>query len=217
LLLPEDYYKQASEGVSDNADTVKHSNKVSEGGEVSEGASATDGDISKTEHMGPLTFDPRPVLEQDNELTASDDQTELMRWHYRLGYLSFPKLKLLAALGEIPKRLANIQPPVCAGCAFSAMTKVPWQSKGEETPVFTATKPGQCVSVDHMESTQVGLFAQLKGALTLRCYRAATVFVDHFSGYKYIHLMSHLSSEETIAAKIAFEQHASNLGITILH
>ncbi len=98
LLLPEDYYKQASEGVSDNADTVKHSNKVSEGGEVSEGASATDGDISKTEHMGPLTFDRRPVLEQDNELTASDDQTELMRWHYPLGHLSFPKLKLLAAL-----------------------------------------------------------------------------------------------------------------------
>jgi hypothetical protein len=82
LLLPEDYYKQASEGVSDNADTVKHSNKVSEGGEVSEGASATNGDISKTERMGPLTFDPRPVLEQDDELTASDDQTKLMRWNY---------------------------------------------------------------------------------------------------------------------------------------
>jgi hypothetical protein len=29
--------------------------------------------------------------------------------------------------------------------------------------------------------------------------------------------MRHLSSEETISAKIAFEQHASNLGITILH
>ncbi len=79
LLLYEDYYKQTSEGVSDNADTVKHSNKVSEGGEVSEGASATNGDIFKTERMGPLTFDPRPVLEQDNELTASDDQTKLMR------------------------------------------------------------------------------------------------------------------------------------------
>jgi hypothetical protein len=70
------------------------------------------------------------------------------------------------------------------------MTKVPWQSKGEETPIFTATKPGQCISVDHMESTQVGFFAQLKGALTLRRYQAATVYVDHFSGYKYIHLMS---------------------------
>jgi hypothetical protein len=97
------------------------------------------------------------------------------------------------------------------------MTKIPWQSKGDETPVFTATKPGQSVSVDHMESTQVGFFTQLKGALTLRRYQAATVFVDHFLGYKYIHLMSHLSSEETIAAMIAVEQHASNLGITILH
>ncbi len=134
-----------------------------------------------------------------------------------MGHLSFLKLKLLAALGEIPKCLANIQPPVCTGCAFGAMTKVPWQSKGEETPVFTATKPGQCVSVDHMESTQVGFFAQLKGVLTLRRYQAAAVFVDHFLGYKYSHLMSHLSSEETIAAKIAFERHASNLGIAMLH
>ena len=37
---------------------------------------------------------------------------------------------VLAALGEIPKCLANLKPPVCAGCAFGAMTKVLWQSKG---------------------------------------------------------------------------------------
>jgi len=68
-----------------------------------------------------------------------------------------------------------------------------------------------------MESTQVGFFAQLKGTLTLRRYQAATVFVNHFSGYKYVHLMSHLSSDETIVAKVAFERHASKMGISILH
>jgi transposase InsO family protein len=97
------------------------------------------------------------------------------------------------------------------------MTKLPWRTKESPSAIFTATKPGQCVSVDHMESTQVGFFAQLKGILTLRRYRAATVFVDHFSGYKYIHLMSHLSSVETVAAKVAFERHASDLGVSILH
>ena len=211
LLLPDDYFfKQASEEISVDDDTVKHDNLAPEG-------APADSDVPPIARMGPLSFDPRPSVEQDDDLTASDDQTELMRWHYRLGHLSFVKLKALAILGEIPKRLARVTPPLCAGCAFATMTKVPWQSKGDTSAIFTATKPGQCVSVDHMESTQVGFIAQLKGILTRRRYRAATVFVDHFSGYKYIHLMGTLSSEETVAAKVAFERHASELGVSILH
>jgi hypothetical protein len=140
-----------------------------------------------------------------------------MHWHYRLGHLLFPKLKALAKIGEIPKHLANVLPPVCAGCAFGAMTKVPWKIREVTRTVFKATKPGQCVSVDQMISMQVGFYAQLKGRLTKQRYRCATIFVDHFSGYKYIYLMTHLSSEETVASKRAFEQHASELGVTILH
>jgi hypothetical protein len=43
-----------------------------------------------------------------------------MRWHHRLGHLSFAKLKKLAILFEIPKQLAKVKvkPPVCAGCLF---------------------------------------------------------------------------------------------------
>jgi hypothetical protein len=68
-----------------------------------------------------------------------------------------------------------------------------------------------------MISTQVGFYSQLKGRLTKKRYHDATIFVDHFSGYKYTHLMTHLLSEETVASKRAFEQHASELGVTILH
>jgi hypothetical protein len=103
LLLPEDYYKQPSEGASADDATVKHDNLSSEG--------ASGDAVPDTAHMGPLSFDPRPAVDQDDELMASDDQTELMMWHYRLGHLSFPKLRLLALIGEIPKRLANASPP----------------------------------------------------------------------------------------------------------
>ena len=140
-----------------------------------------------------------------------------MHWHYCLGNLSFPKLKILAKIGKIPKRLVNIRPPVWSGCAFGAMTKVPRRGKETAKQVFTATKPGQCVSVDQMISTQVGFFAQLKGRLTKNRYRAATIFVNHFSGYKYAHMMTNLSSEETVAAKRAFKLHESESGVTILH
>jgi hypothetical protein len=85
-----------------------------------------------------------------------------MRWHYRLGHLTFAKLKQLALNGEIPKKLAKVTPPKCAGCLFGAMTKIPWHGKETKASheVFIATKPGECASVDQMASTEVGFFAQ---------------------------------------------------------
>ncbi len=47
-----------------------------------------------------------------------------------------------------------------------AMTKVPWRGMDNAGEVFIATRPGQCVSVDQMISTQVGFIAQLKDSLT---------------------------------------------------
>ena len=122
----------------------------------------------------PSTFDPSPPLENEEEIrfVAADDAAELMRWHYRLGHLSFAKLKMLAKNGEIPRRLARVSPPKCTGCLFGAMTKLPWRGKESKTSheVFVASKPGECVSVDHMVSTQAGFYAQLKGKLTNKRY-----------------------------------------------
>ncbi len=133
--------KSASEGAIDHDDKmIKTSNKSSsdEGGAEEESNTST--------RMNALTFDPTLPLEEDEEsyLTATNDQAKLMRWHYRLGHLSFPKLKLLAKNGEIPHRLAKIPPPKCTGCLFGAMTKLPWRGKESKSShqVFTATKPG---------------------------------------------------------------------------
>jgi hypothetical protein len=212
LLFEPHVKKRELEEVSADDQTIRSSN-------IAASSSTESLDMSKIERAGPLTFDPCPdSTHEDHHIhVPSDKQAELMHWHYRLGHLSFPKLKALAKIGEIPKHLANVLPPVCAGCAFGAMTKVPWRNMEVTRTVFKATKPGQCVSVDQMMSTQVGFYAQLKGRLTKQRYRCATIFVDHYSGYKYIHLMTHLSSEETVAAKRAFERHASELGVTILH
>jgi hypothetical protein len=42
------------------------------------------------------------------------------------------------------------------------MTKIPWHGKESQSShkVFTATKPGEMVSVNQMVSTKVGLFAK---------------------------------------------------------
>ncbi len=81
-----------------------------------------------------------------------------MRWYYRLDHLTFPKLKQLALNGEIPKKLAKVTPPKCAGCIFGAMTKNPWRGKETKAShkVIIATKPGECVSVDQWYQPKLG-------------------------------------------------------------
>jgi hypothetical protein len=200
----------ASEGATSNNLTVQASNLLSKNGDKEE---------KQTTRMGPLTFDVDPKLEEDKHvyLAAVDDPAKLMRWHYHLSHLAFSKLKQLALNREIPRRLAKVKPPACAGCLFGAMTKVPWKGQETSSKVFVATKAGQCVGVDQMISTQVGFIAQLKGTLTKKCYTAATIFVDHYSRLKYVHLITRLTSEETMEAKQAFEHFAEQHGIHILH
>jgi hypothetical protein len=125
----------------------------------------------------------------------------------------------LAKNGEIPKRLAGVAPPRCAGCLFGKMrTKVAWQtSKSNRGKIYQATHPGKCVSVDQFQSTQAGFIAQLNGGLTTKRYTAATVFVDHYSHLRYIHLMTNMTSQETVEAKQAFEQFTANHGVAIKH
>ena len=201
------------EGVNEDDETIKTSNVPS--------PVAAQEPPSEALRSGPLTFDPHPQEEEDEHTTlaANDDQAELMRWHYCLGHLPFLRLKQLAINGEIPKKLAKVAPPKCAGCLFGAMTKIPWRGKETKSSheVFVATKPGECVSVDQMTSTELGFVAQLKGKLTKKRYCCATVFVNHYSCLRYIHPQVDDSSIETVAAKRAFETFAAQHGVRIQH
>ncbi len=71
--------------------------------------------------------------------------------------------------------------------------------------------------MDQMISTEVSFYVQLKGRLTKKGYKVATVVVDHFSRLRFIHLQLDTTSEEKMAAKIAFEQFAAEHGVKLLH
>ena len=165
------------------------------------------------EHMTDMMshLEPRavPVIEEEDEevITATSTKAELMRWHYRLGHLSFKKIKILAEKGIIPKNLGQVRSPKCAGCIYGKMHKKPWRTKAQPGKIAVTTRAGQCISVDQLESSTVGFIGQMKGKLTTRRYKYATVFVDHFSRYTYVHLQKTLTSEETLEAKNAFEAH----------
>ena len=70
------------------------------------------------------------------------------------------------------------------------------------------------MSVDQLESSTPGLIAQVKGWITKKRYRVATIFVDHYSGLSYVHLQKSTNAE-TLEAKLAFELHARHQGVTV--
>jgi hypothetical protein len=78
------------------------------------------------------------------------------------------------------------------------------------------TKPGECVSVDQIESTTPGFIGLLRGAiLTKLQYRCATVFINQFSNYAFNNLHTQLTAHETVKAKHAFEVHLKSHGVTL--
>jgi hypothetical protein len=208
------YHKEVSvnEGVSEDDETIKTSNLP---------PPPADKSPSEVIRCGPLTFNPLPSQEEgeDTQLAAANNQTKLMCWHYQLGHLPFAKLKQLALNREIPKKLAKAKPPKCAGCLFGAMTKITWRGREAKAShkVFIATKPGECISVNQMLSTEAGFYAQMKGKLTKKQYRCAMIFVDHYNHLRYVHLQVNNSSVKTLATKRAFESFAVEQSVKIQH
>ena len=129
------------------------------------------------------------------------------------------KMQSMAKRGLLPKKLAKCQIPTCTSCLYGKATRRPWRTKpkaGQQGgKLRTATEPGQCISVDQLESTTPGLIAQVKGWLTKKRYRVATIFVDHYSGMSYIHLQKTTNADETLEAKLAFERYASKFQVQV--
>jgi hypothetical protein len=112
-----------SEGATRDDLTVQASNLLSGKGDKEE---------KETTRMGPLTFDVNHMLEKDKHvyLDVVDNQAKLMHWHYRLGHLSFTKLKQLALNGEIPWRLVKVNSLLPAqDASLAAWPKYPGEDK----------------------------------------------------------------------------------------
>lgn len=154
-------------------------------------------------------------IDEGAEVRIRNPTQHMLYLHTRMGHLPFSRLQEMARCGYIDKRLADCKVPHCAACKIAKATKVPWKTSKKQGTIKPAERPGQCVSVDQMESSTPGLIAQLKGKPTKARYRYATVFVDHFSDFTYVFLMRTLSSEETIMAKEAFEAFSREQGVTI--
>jgi hypothetical protein len=116
---------------------------------------------------------------------------------------------LLASAGHIPKELANVDFPVCPGCAYGKAHRRPWHYKGikNRKRLRVASAPGEVVSIDQLVSPAKGFIPTHRGNPTTKPSTGATVFVDHYSDFTYTHLMTdQANAKTTIEAKLAFER-----------
>ena len=158
-------------------------------------------------------------VDQDAETSALCDKGEFLRWHFRLGHLSYPKMKILMLLGWLPRKLLKVRPPMCACCKVGSLTRIPGRVKVKKNrgQLRKVKAPGDCVSVDQLESRTPGFIGVMRGFVTKRRYTSATIFIDHFSDLSYVHMQTLLTLEETIFAKHAFQAYARNYGVIIKH
>ena len=60
-------------------------------------------------------------VDQNVETSALTLQGEFLRWHRRLGHLSYKKMVLLCTLRILPRRLLTVRPPMCTSCKAGSM------------------------------------------------------------------------------------------------
>ena len=147
----------------------------------------------------------------------SSQSEELLHYHHKLGHTGFAKLKTMARKGIIPKYLANAQTPKCMACMYSQATRKQWRTKRMKQWMdgSKAKYPGNIVSVDQLISPTPGLIAQTTGRLMKDKYKVATVYVDQFTGYGFVHLQRSHGAKETLESKAAFEAVSRQHGVKI--
>ena len=151
-------------------------------------------------------MDPSNLEKIVHPQALSPLQEEMMSHRCRLHHTPFPRLIIMAELGEIPKQLAQLRGHCtsCVSCLIGTAHKRPWRTKSKDNhPICKESDMflGARASTDQLISAQPGLSPQISGKLTHQRVNGSTIFVDHFSDHVYAYLMRDITLDETIAAK----------------
>jgi hypothetical protein len=147
-------------------------------------------------------------------------KAEKLMWHCRLGHIPFQIINKMSVEGDLPRRLHKASDPKCPDCIYGQSTRRAWRTKEivEQVGILlTINQPGDCISMDQMESPVPGLVAHTKGNPTRDRSNCATIFVDHYSDVTFVHLQSTLSGDVTVEAKEAFERWSRGNNVRIKH
>jgi hypothetical protein len=167
----------------------------------------------------------------NENLNLSDPEKELLRWHYRLGHLSFRKVQFLMRSGVLASSKASRHlhtaacqlstPPKCAACMYGKQTRRP--APGKVSAIVKDREgalkqddlfPGQKIAVDHFVcSTKGRLFTSRGKTSESDMFSGGCLFVDHASGFIQVEFQTSLNTHQTINAKENFELMCRDNGV----
>jgi hypothetical protein len=111
-------------------------------------------------------------------------------------------------LAFVPNHLPTCPKPICSSCQLGKADQSAIPSLG--TPLDSGhLQPGDCISVNQLESNTPGLVPTTHGTPTSCKFQIATLICDHASCF--IHLTCHLSTGavDAVTAKWVFEHEAT--------
>ena len=167
------------------------------------------------------------VLHSENR-NLSPLQKIWMRWHVKLGHLSFSHVRKLALGGFLDKTaLGLLRPsadsPHCAACRYGKQTRLPDKTtttkKNPES--IGALKeghltPGSKIFCDQLESRVRGRLPHTAGREPERDrYCGSSVFCDSALGLIHLEHQVSLNASDSIMAKDNFERMAQEVGVSI--
>ena len=168
----------------------------------------------------------------NENMNLTDPEKELLRWHQRLGHISFKRVQALFRSGvlshsEATRRLHTAackikHPPKCAACQFGKQSCRP--APGKKSVVVRDRSgvlkqenllPGQCISVDHFVCSTNGRLFTSRGKTSAleNLYCGGCLFVDHATGFVHVEHQTSTSTHDTLRAKESFELFCRDHGV----
>ena len=164
-------------------------------------------------------------------LNLSEAEKELLKWHYRLGHLSFRRIQSLLRTGifahtdstrALHRSACRIRhPPKCAACLYGKQSARPIP-RGSSTIVRDVggsllsgdLSPGQRASVDHFICSVKGRRLESAGKTKdEKMYSGGIVFVDHASDFVFVDFCISPNSHESLRSKENYEGMCREFGV----
>ena len=123
------------------------------------------------------------------------------------------KMQAMARQGMISSRFAHCPIPAFTACLYRKATRKPWRVKGDKRQLHPVMRP----HIDQLISATQGYFTHLRGSPTRARYQTPTIFVDHYSGARFVQLQRTTSAAGTIEAIRCFETWPDSHGIVVRH
>ena len=166
-------------------------------------------------------------------MNLNEAQKELIRWHNRLGHISYKRIQGLMRSGILAHSEATrylhtavcklTELPKCAACQFGKQKRR--ATPGKKSSIVRDREgvlrqdhlaPGQRVSVDHFVCSTKGRLFGSRGKTnqdTMFC--GGCIFVDHASSHVHVEFQAHLTTHETLKGKEHYELMSRDLGIIV--